>query len=266
MCPDLNLVTKYAKDAGSFRSETMNAWREQSGNGWNFASLTVIDTARSKTNPTGMSGGKLVRCFHMRSDILPTRALLFRKKQYPSEACRHCGAPKETITHLLGACRSHIAKTQCINRHDRVVKQICRMAENQKLVVNKEKALFGREGQRARPDAIISGEEITFIVEVGITTETLDHTALKRRYIEKRKKYECQWIKDSMLEAGLVPQGNRIILVPIIIGARGSYLKSIPAEVQMLAHSLKVSSRKLLSCVAQTTAEMSLLTLDKLLR
>ena len=266
LCPDRQLAHLQAIESSQFRSDQLNAWRMLAGNGWSFQGMKVIDAFRSKTNPTGLSGGKQVRFYHMRSNLLRTNANRFMKRQSNSAKCRHCGAASESVTHLLGSCQCQIAKTHYINRHDRVAKRIARMAEKQKLTIVREHAVIGGEGQRLRPDLIISNEKCSFIVEVGVTTEVKDHSALGDRFEVKFNKYNHEWLKAALKESGTVPIGNQILVVPIIVGSRGTYLKKIPRQIQKFAQALGVSGKKLLSCASQTAAEMSLLTLDKLLR
>ena len=133
------------------------------------------------------------------------------------------------------------------------------------LKIDSEIALFGDLGQRGRPDLIIHTGSTSFIVEIGVTAETLDSTCLSTKFLDKRTKYDLSWVKKAARQTGKIPERNKIMVVPIIIGARGSFSAKIPAEVHALARALKVSGRKLLSCAAQTAAEGSLLTIDKLI-
>jgi hypothetical protein len=269
LVPDIVLARDGSKSKIAFTHQNLEAVRALPGLKWMNESLNHGRFMRCKEDGNALAGGKMIRFFKMKSNLLPTREYQRRKRQINSARCRHCDAPNETITHLLGSCRSRLARSGMVRRHNSVYHRFIRLLKSRpEIKYLSEVEVIGKEqDQRVKPDGIMLTQNTTWIVEFGIHTETVDPAARFELIRSKAGKYDLPWIRESLREMGIAPSERPIKCVSVIIGARGSFTTAGNASgFRIMCKELRFAPETVLSLLAQTSGEQSLRMLDELLR
>lgn len=270
ICPDLNTAEKFKERKICERIRRFTEWSSQTGNRWASHRLKIVNVYRGPRNLTGLTGGKLVRFHKLRAGLSNTRDVLRRKCVIRDtvKCRRNCPAPLESMTHILGSCVDRRCHAQYVSRHNRVVNRLGRLIKAADLQWSPEMEVVGtHQGERLKPDVIVATKSATYVLDVGVATETSDGTSFSRVGEAKRRKYESPWLRDELIRRGLAREDKPFYVIPLIVGARGTFLDCLPSlGVKQFCSDLKMSVNRMFSCLAQTAAEGSLLIVDKFLR
>ncbi|CBY40011.1 unnamed protein product [Oikopleura dioica] len=269
LIPDIESAKIEYESKRTFTQRNLEAVRALPGLKWLHESLNHGKFLRCREERQALSGGRMIRFFKMKSNLLSTRECQKRKRQTNSARCRHCDAPNETITHLLGSCRSRLAHEGIVRRHNAVYRRFERMLKcRPQIKYLSEVEVIGNEaGQRVKPDGIMITPTTTWVVEFGIHTEIGDPSARFETIESKAVKYEKPWIYERLHEMGIAPRGRPVKCVSIIVGARGTFTTAGNARgYRSMCKELRFAPETVLSTLAQTSGELSLRLLDALLR
>lgn len=138
-----------------------------------------------------MGDGDRIRGLRLRANIYPTRYLTNRHAADPSaRLCRRCHQADETAKHILQECPHTGAHLTRIERHNFIVKQVCRIASSvaPSASITQEKVLTSSDGVRLKPDIIVDYGDRVVIADVAITWDDAEG-ALTRMCNEKIAKY-----------------------------------------------------------------------------
>lgn len=178
-------------------------WGEPAVNSW----------IRSKGGK--LSGNEWVLAVQMRVNCYPTRAVLARGIPTFDRTCRRCGDPVESLTHILGVCRS--VQRQRIRRHHRIAAALERRLRPAWTI--RREVEFRTDQGAFRPDLVIFNDRTAFVVDVTVRMETY-RKSLADAFRGKSDKYRCLegQIRDT---TGC----DEVLFYGFVVGARGAWCR-----------------------------------------
>lgn len=172
-----------------------------------------------------------IRAILLRCGLLPTMSTPWNQRECRNPSC----ATSESLYHILQRCPiTHYAR---INRHDHVVKQISTYARggppseltraSPSTVLN---PTIKTSHTTYKPDIICKKNDKSYVIEVSVAYES-DTNSLLKSYAYKYDKYNQPDLKDKVNK---MYGTNETVILPFIVGARGSWLPSNDAVTHLL--------------------------------
>ncbi|GFR02243.1 retrovirus-related Pol polyprotein from type-2 retrotransposable element R2DM [Trichonephila clavata] len=128
-----------------------------------------------------------------------------------AKRCRRCGAPNETLPHVVNHCKVHSAAWQ--KRHNAIQERIRKVIAFSGQVISVNRAVGET---RLRPDIVASIEGKVFIIDITIPFENR-LTAFQEARRMKNKKYEplINYFKNQ--------GASEVFIVPIVVRSLGAW-------------------------------------------
>lgn len=189
--------------------------------------------------PRYWNGEQYIRAVQLRLNLLPVRS----NPTTPSHLrqCRNGCPQKETLCHILQHCS--LVHDSRIKRPDHVVRRTAKEADRKGWNVQIEPRIRGSDGELLKPDLLIWNDSKLIVCDIGIAWEGPD--PLSQSFATKVAKYS----RPSFLESvSLRSEGRRIYVLPLIVGARGTWC----SLNRHLMHHVGMSSKYIEDIIATT--------------
>ena len=160
-----------------------------------------------------ITGSQFINLCKLRSGRLPTKEVSNRGRP-GDKSCRYCKNRTETLNHVVQGCAiSHYPR---IRRHNWIVDKLKELALKAGITTFHEQWLHPEDGPRARPDLLFVKNDICYVVDVQVTSDSDE--SLTSAHNEKIKTYtRCDAAIKNLTAA------NTIEHWPFILTNRGLY-------------------------------------------
>ncbi|EEC16203.1 conserved hypothetical protein [Ixodes scapularis] len=168
-----------------------------------------------------LKNGDRIKALRLRTNILPTNALLQRHNTDASaRLCHRCRCALETLFHILQECPS--IKLSRMERHNFLWKQVCRLTRKYHpgAIIETERVYHTQEGDRLKPDIVVKIDDTIVIPDVAVAWDDCP-ASLSRMCAFKSAKYDC---------LRLLFPGKVTTAVGLAFGARSMLCKETLSE------------------------------------
>uniref|UniRef100_A0A8C3F8X6 ribonuclease H n=1 Tax=Chrysemys picta bellii TaxID=8478 RepID=A0A8C3F8X6_CHRPI len=166
---------------------------------------------------TGFSQRQFLTALKLRANVYPTREYLGRGKNEYMVKCRHCDAPYESLSHILGQCPA--VQGARIRRHNKICEILTREARKLEWTVYQEPHLRTSTNELRKPDLVFVKDGTALVVDVTVRFEYKEQT-FSDAAAEKVRHYQSLTSEISRLTGA-----SKVRYFGFPLGARGKWPK-----------------------------------------
>lgn len=244
-----------ALDHAAVRSRWGLRWHS-SVDGGPLASARMVPESTSWIRSTRGPGRAFVEAVRLRTNSLPTRTRVARGRPQAPVRCRACGAPAETLVHVLQACpRSYSAR---LVRHERLLALAAAAFRRTDHQVLTEAPFRTAGGERLVPDIVALKGRTAYVVDVTVSGTNLAHP--NAAHDSKVRKYAVPGLRSAILDRFRRSGVGRVVVSALAIDLRGLLCpKSVTALRGMgfVSQDFEMISRTVVDYGARTWAEFN---------
>jgi hypothetical protein len=203
-------------------------------------------------DPTVLSSSRYTDALRLRTNTFGVNIALKHADKGLPVNCQRCKEKPETLGHVLGECVA--SKGMRIQHHDKMAVVIATKCEEKGYKTACEQ-VFSEQGEKLKPDLIVTDGERALIVDVTVRFESGD--SLARGLTEKITKY--QPLADYFVSQGTAREAQ---VLPIVIGSRGAVPKDTLKALITLGVDGKRLGKYLAICAVGSSVEIACMYLD----
>ncbi|KAL1447477.1 hypothetical protein WDU94_012389 [Cyamophila willieti] len=185
----LNLKSDNIEPTSSSNEEKETRWSQKALHGRYYYSLQDTNVDRELSNRWLMDGGVFAETegfmLAIQDEVIATRNYMkhiIKESNAPEDRCRRCGAPGETIDHIISACPT-LAQSDYLKRHNNVAKKV-----HLKLLQHYQIPTETTQYYKYIPEPVIENENIKIYYDrILHTNHTREHNRPDITIVDKKK-------------------------------------------------------------------------------